>query len=141
MTQLRPIAEGDLEDNTYRMLGEFFVAFARVELNLSLLVGPDGTFAEKLDRFFAVADSGMADNQFFEMAAWFMAADSLREIRNRFAHGRWSFIDRTQTVVHVSGYPPATQIEWRFSLAELHAILQDTKSLASDIGPIARSWH
>lgn len=137
MTQLRLTEESDLEDSTYRMLGEFLVAFARVELNLSLLVGPDGTFGDKLDRFFAVAHNGLADTRSFEMVAWFMAADSLREVRNRFAHGRWGFIDRTQTVVHVSGYPPGRQIERRFSLAELDGILQDTKSLASEICKIA----
>lgn len=136
MSQSREVS--NLEDSTYRMLGEFFVAFARVELNLSLRVGPAGTFGDKLDRFFEVAHYIQVDNQFFKMVAWYMAADSLREIRNRFAHGRWGFDDYTQTVVHVSGYPPNIQNELHFSLAELDMILQDTKLVGSEICDLPR---
>lgn len=41
----------EIEDTPHRLLGRFFIAFARVELSLALLVGADGTFHEKLEYF------------------------------------------------------------------------------------------
>ena len=137
MSNPRLIEPDDLEDLTHRLLGRFFVAFARVELNLSLRVGPDGSFGTKLVRFFEAAHLGPANERFYEMVAWYMAADSAREFRNCFAHGRWGFINYTQTICHVSGYPPNPQSEMRFSLAQLDAIVSDTELLGSEICPIA----
>lgn len=121
----------EIEDAAHRLLGRFFIAFARVELSLALRVGPDGTFHEKLEYFLhtAVALLGDSSTQFCEVMAWYMAADSVRETRNRFAHGRWAFHAHTQSVIHVLGYPPAHQEERRYSLLELGTIVTDTESL------------
>jgi hypothetical protein len=79
-----------------------------------------------------LAQYGGNDVNFCEISAWYMAADSLRKLRNRFAHGRWGFHTQAQMVVHVSGYPPNPQDERHFSLAELDAIMKDVESLGRE---------
>lgn len=121
----------EIEDATHRLLGRFFIAFAGVELSLALRVGADGTFHEKLGYFLETAITLYGDSsaQFCEVMAWYMAADSVRETRNSFAHGRWAFHVHTQRVIHVLGYPPVPQDERRYSLLELDAIVKDTELL------------
>jgi hypothetical protein len=41
----------EMQDVLHRSLGRFFVAFASIELNLSLRVGGAGKFQDKLERF------------------------------------------------------------------------------------------
>jgi hypothetical protein len=125
----------EIQDLTQRLLGRFFIAFASVELNLSLQVGGAGTFQDKLDRFYemAIAQHADSDIHFCEISAWYMAADSMRKMRNRFAHGRWGFLTQTQSVVHVSGYPPDPQDERRFSLAEFDSIVKDAELLGEEL--------
>ena len=55
------------------------------------------------------------------ISTWYMTADSIRETRNLLAHGCWGILQAVQLVVHVSGHPPETQGERRFSLAQLEA--------------------
>jgi hypothetical protein len=123
----------EIEEVTQGLLGRFFIAFARLELNLSLQVGGAGTFQDKLERYYEVAISqfGDSDVHFCEISAWYMEADSLRNLRNRFAHGRWGFHAQEQIVVHVSGYPPDLQDERHFSLSELDSIVKDAESLGN----------
>lgn len=124
----------EIEDETHRLLGRFFIAFARIELSLALLVGADGTFHDKLEEFLntAVSLRGDSATQFSEVMCWYMAADSVRETRNRFAHGRWAFHTHTQSVIHVNGYSPAHQEERRYSLPELRAIVTETELLNAE---------
>jgi len=128
------LASEEIEDETHRLLGRFFIAFARIELSLALRVGPDGTFHDKLEEFLNTAVSLIGDStaQFSEVMVWYMAADSVRENRNRFAHGRWAFHAHTQSVIHVLGYPPAHQEERRYSLLELSAIVTETELLNAE---------
>jgi hypothetical protein len=130
----------EIQDFTHCLLGRFFIAFASVELNLSLQVGGTGTFQDKLERFYemAIAQYGDSDVNFFEISAWYMAADSMRNLRNRFAHGRWGFLTQAQSVVHVSGYPPDPQDERRFSLAELDSIVKDAELLGEELFKMVR---
>lgn len=84
-----PLAHIEMEARLHSILGHFFVAFARMELNLSLRVGGHETFGKKLERFLN-APVGVTDREytFCKIQAWYMAADSMRELRNRLAHGR-----------------------------------------------------
>lgn len=128
----------EMEDHTYRFLGRFFVIFARIELNLTLRVGDKGNFSDKLERFLVQTATQHGDNnlKFCEIFAWYMAADSVRDTRNRFAHGRWGFHTHAQRVVHVSGYPPASQFERFYSLAQLDSIIMDIELLDEELGKI-----
>lgn len=129
----------DREEQLHRLLGRFFVAFAEVELNLSLRVGGAGTFREKLERLADAADMQRSDSddRYCQILTWYMAADSIREVRNRLAHGRWGYLPQAQCFVHVSGYPPGPQDERRFSLSGLDAIVEDTGLLNTDLVRIA----
>jgi hypothetical protein len=130
----------EIQHFTHCLLGRFFIAFASVELNLSFRVGGEGTFHEKLDRFhdLAMDQHSESDVHYCEISAWYMAADSLREIRNLFAHGRWGFLTHSQSIVHVSGYPPGPQQERFFSLAEFDAVVKDAELLVKELTKIAR---
>jgi hypothetical protein len=125
----------ELEGELHRLLGRFFVVFAGVELNLALRVGGEGTFGAKLDRLVNTAGMqyGNNDDGYCKLLAWYMAADSIREIRNRLAHGRWGYLPHMQLVVHVSGYPSGVQDERRFSLHELDVIVQDVELLNKEL--------
>lgn len=124
----------ELEAQFHQVLGRFFTAFAGVELNLSLRVGGAGSFADKLERFLESAGALMNNHdEYCEAASWYMAADSIREVRNRFAHGRWGILAAVQLIAHVSGYPPEIQPERRFSLSELEAIVKDAELLNKDL--------
>lgn len=130
------LSNQEIRDFTQRSLGRFFIAFANVELNLSLQVGGAGSFGDKLERFYemAICQCPDSDIHFYEISAWYMAADSMRTMRNRFAHGRWGFLTQTQSVVHVAGYPPDPQNERRFSLPELDSIVEDAELLGKELG-------
>jgi hypothetical protein len=124
-----PFDYEQMEEQLHLLLGRFFVTFARVELNLSLQVGGSGSFREKLERYIDDVGARFSENneEFHKIATWYMAADSLREIRNLFAHGRWGIAQNTQQIAHVAGYPPDTQIERRFSLSELNSLVKEAE--------------
>lgn len=126
----------ELEEKLYPILGRFFVGFARMELNLSLRVGGNGTFNTKLERLLQSASEANGEEIFCKILAWYMAADAMREMRNRLAHGRWGYLAHLQQVAHVAGYPPDPQDERRFSFDELDAIVRDVQLLSNDLGRI-----
>jgi hypothetical protein len=125
----------ELEAQFHQVLGRFFVTFAGIELNLSLRVGGAGSFADKLERFLEFAGDQMNnhDDAYCDAVSWYMAADSIREVRNLFAHGRWGILPAIQLIAHVSGYPPDTQPERRFSLPELEALVKDAELLNKEL--------
>lgn len=124
-----PFDYEQMEEQLYLLLGRFFVTFARVELNLSLRVGGSGSFGEKLERYIDDVGFRFSDNneEFHKIATWYMAADSVRETRNLFAHGRWGISQNTQQIAHIAGYPPDAQVERRFSLSELNSLVKEAE--------------
>lgn len=128
-----------IEEHLHLVIGSFFVTFARVELNLSFRVGAAGSFNQKLDRFIDDVGAKFSDNdeEFCKIAAWYMAADLMRETRNLFAHGRWGILQHAQLVAHVAGYPPEAQVERRFSLSELGTFVKDAELLDTELTTIA----
>lgn len=129
-----PLEYKQMEEQLHRLLGRFFVTFARVELNLSLQVGGSGSFGQKLDRYIDTGARFSENNdEFDKIATWYMAADSLREIRNIFAHGRWGIAQNTQQISHVAGYPPDTQVERRFSLLELNRLVTEAELVETQL--------
>lgn len=128
-----------MEEQLHLLLGRFFVTFARVELNLSLRVGGYGLFSQKLDRFIDDFGARFSDNdeEFHKIATWYMAADSLRETRNLFAHGRWGILQNAQLISHVAGYPPDAQVERRFPLYELNSLVKEAELVDTELAKIA----
>ena len=139
MTSTVRLSYDQLEEQLHRLFGRFFVTFASVELNLSLRVGGAGTFGQKLERFINVFGTHVShsDDEFCRVSTWHMAAESIRETRNLLAHGRWGIHSAGQRVVHVSGYPPDTQVERRFSLVELDVLVKDAELLNQELSKIA----
>lgn len=131
-----PLDYFELEEKLYPILGRFFVGFARMELNLSLRVGGAGTFNTKLERLLQSASEVNSEETFCKILAWYMAADAMREMRNRLAHGRWGYLAHLQQVAHVAGYPPDPQDERSFSFDELDVIVRDVESLSNELGRI-----
>jgi hypothetical protein len=66
-----------------------------------------------------------------------MAADSMRETRNLFAHGRWGILQNAQLVAHVTGYPSNAQVERRFPLSGLNNLVKDAELLNKELTKIA----
>lgn len=134
-----PLYYEQMEEQLHLLLGRFFVTFARVELNLSLRVGDSGSFSHKLERYIDDVGSRFSDNdeEFHKIATWYMAADSLRETRNLFAHGRWGILQNAQLIAHVTGYPPNPQVERRFSLSELNSLVKDAELVDKELTKIA----
>ena len=133
-----PFDYEQMEEQLHLLLGRFFVTFARVELNLSLRVGGSGSFSEKLERYIDDVGSRFSDNneEFYKIATWYMAADSVREIRNLFAHGRWGIALNTQQIAHVAGYAPDIQVERRFSLSELNSLVKEAELVDKELTKI-----
>jgi hypothetical protein len=128
-----------MDEQLQLLLGRFFVTFAGVELNLSLRVGGAGSFSQKLERFIDDLGARFSDNdaEFSKIAAWYMAADSIRKTRNLFSHGRWRILQNAQLIVHVTGYPPNPQVERRFPLSGLNNLVKDTELLNKELTKIA----
>lgn len=129
----------ETQDFTDRSLGRFFRTFASLEFALSLRIGGTGNFQDKLERFYekALTQHPDSDTYLAEVSAWYKAANSLRMLRNRFAHGRWGFPTK-DCIVHVAGYPPDLQDERRFSAAELNSIVQDAELLEEELSKLVR---
>lgn len=123
----------------HRSLDRLFIAFANVKPSLALQVGGAGRFQDKLERFYemAIAEYPDSEKNLCEIFAWYMTADSMRTMRNRFAHGSWGFDTRAQSVVHVAGYPPDSPDERRFSLPKLDSIVKDAESLGEELFKMA----
>ncbi len=128
-----------MDEQLHLLLGRLFVTFAGVELNLSLRVGGAGSFSQKVDRFIDDIGARFSDNneEFAKVATWYMAADSMRETRNLFAHGRWGILQNAQLVAHVTGYPPNAQVERRFPLSGLDNLVKDAELLNIELTKIA----
>jgi len=133
------LSSEQMDEQLHLLLGRFFVTFAGVELNLSLRVGGDGSFSQKLNRFIDDLGTRFSENdeEFAKIATWYMAADSIRETRNLFAHGRWEILQDAQLVAHVTGYPPNAQVERRFPLSEFNNLVKDAELLNKELTKIA----
>lgn len=150
------LSRTEIAELLYRCLGRLLVVFANIELNIAVSLAnawDDGKlsgdfrtmdqakFYEKLELFFAllVAECGEDDDRYCEYFAWYMAADSIREARNRFAHGRWAFLEHAQSVNHVAGYPDAKQDERHYSFDQLNAILDEAELVRRQLDTITRA--
>lgn len=88
-------------------------------------------FQDKLENFIhiSVMNKDRNDIHYQQCFEWYQAADSVREARNRFAHGRWAFLRNEPHIVHVAGYPDGKQDELRLSLADLNDIVEAAVSV------------
>lgn len=147
-----------IEEHAYRSLGRLFVVVADIELKLALGLGvspPESrrypgvkserlSFQEKMEELVAILALELAASKHRqeELAAWRDAADVMRQNRNRFAHGRWAFLEREQRVAHVAGYPDGDQETRRYAVDDLDAIVQQAERVAVVLDKIiANRWR
>jgi hypothetical protein len=153
---VRILTEEELENEAHRLLGKLFAVFGGLEMNLGLFnagLNPaipfvqeaerqdDFNFAEKLQHLLKAAHSRCEYDidGFSRWAEWYMAADSVREVRNRLAHGRWGVIPHEQCVAHVSGLPGTShQNERRYSLAQLEAEVQEAQRVNAEFSRLTK---
>lgn len=153
MTQA--LSPTQLEDEAARLLGQLLFAFGRLEASLGFFLtwGRDDwpgaldqcheqcTFAGKLDLVLQWAGQRYADDvdAYNKCAAWYMAADSVREVRNRLAHGRWGFAYGAQVVANVSGLPGSpSQDERRYSLNQLENEVLEVRRVQAEFEELWR---
>lgn len=152
------LTEEELEDGASRLLGKLLFAFGRIEMNLALFLGglqldepfdrvmarlEKCTFDDKLDILLDAVGQRYDDDieLYGHWAEWYMAADSLRDLRNRLAHGRWGIIGHLQIVAHVAGLPGSPkQKETRYSLALLGAEVAEAPRIVAEFSSLRRRW-
>jgi hypothetical protein len=72
---------------------------------------------------------------------WIDSANALREMRNRFFHGRWGVSPVRQQVFNVVGLPTSPdQQEIGYSIDELQAFLDSMGRLQRDFQALRKSW-
>lgn len=72
---------------------------------------------------------------------WFRRADAVRVKRNQLVHGRWDVDPYRSQVINVVGVPTSPdQTEYRFTLAELQAVLDELKQLQTELSKLRKQW-
>jgi UDP-2,3-diacylglucosamine pyrophosphatase LpxH len=144
------LPDTELEAMAAQHLGRLLFVFGGLELNLGqTLVNtrPPAeaeseaarveklAFGEKLDELESrVLASHAGDAETLaRWRKWFLAADTLRKLRNRFAHGRWEFQHYHQQIVHVCRLPGSgDQEEVRYTLDEFAAHVASAEEVAEE---------
>jgi hypothetical protein len=152
------LPDTELEAMAAQHLGRLLFVFGGLELNLGLtLVNArppaeseseaarveELTFGEKLNELESrVLASHAGDARALaRWQKWFLAANALRKLRNRFAHGRWGFQHYHQHIVHVCMLPGSgNQEEVRFTLDEFAAHVASAEEVAEEFY-ILRDLH
>ncbi|MGZ5183376.1 MAG: hypothetical protein ACXWC2_23095 [Ramlibacter sp.] len=152
------LPETELEATAAQYLGRLLFVFGRLELNLGLaLVNlhpasasereaarvEELRFGDKLKELEAKVLASHAANAraLARWRKWFLAADTLRELRNAFAHGRWGFQHYHQQIVHVSHVPGGgDRKEVRYTLEEFAAHVAAAEELAEEFSTL-RDMH
>lgn len=145
-----------LKREAYCFVGAIFDLFAKLEMNLALFVARASScthfdqaiawqeevyFNEKLQVLLdAIGAHYKHDiDGYSRWAEWYMAADALRELRNRLAHCRWGYILHEQRVASVAGLPGSpNQNEIRYSLEELAAEVAEAERVCDEFSRLTR---
>jgi UDP-2,3-diacylglucosamine pyrophosphatase LpxH len=152
------LPDTELEATAAQHLGRLLFVFGGLELHLDqtlVNVRPPAeleseaarveklAFGDKLDELASRVQASHAGDAkaLARWQKWFLAANTLRELRNRFAHGRWGFQHYHQQVVHVRNLPGSgNQEEVRFTLDEFAAHVASTEEVAEEF-TILRDLH
>jgi hypothetical protein len=142
------LPDTELEAMAAQHLGRLLFVFGGLELNLGLTLvsaRPPAEseaakveqlrFGQKLDELESRVLASHAGNPeaLARWRKWFLAADTLRKLRNRFAHGRWGFQHYHQQIVHVCRLPGSgNQEEVRYTLDEFAAHVASAEEVAEE---------
>lgn len=155
---MKDLFDSELEAMAAQCLGKLLFTFGRLETNLAVALGnakPQRefenvmakvaklSFAEKLKIWEEEIIKGYAGN--VDALAcwdkWFTSANSLRDTRNRFAHGRWGFLVAHGRVAHVTGVPgDSTQYSTFYTLDELAYLVSDAQRVADEFSRVYKTF-
>lgn len=148
----------DLEREAATILGYMLFEYSRLEMDLGLLIawkenGQDlDSLTRKLETENFNAKLASLDksirSKFANMvhaaesyATWIEQAHKLRELRNRFFHGRWGVNSTAQTISCVVGLPTSPdQQEHAYSIDDLKSALDSLRMLRADLQKLRGTW-
>lgn len=150
-------ARQGLEQASSSILGRLLFEFSRLDMLLGLMLvwSNEGSqlerltklvsaysFHKKLELLAELARIKYGTNQAALHAhnSWLAEANVVREERNNLVHGRWGIDHMTDQVVNVVGLPTGDQVERRYTIRELKAVLTRMQRLQKSLGALRAQW-
>lgn len=150
-------ARQGLEQASATTLGRMIFEFSRLDMALGLMLvwAYDGsqlekltktvsgyTFHKKLDLLAELAREKYQANQEAMEAhtKWSAEAHKVRTNRNNLIHGRWGVDFMKNQVVNIVGLPTGEQIEQRYTIPELKAVLERMQQLQEELSNLRERW-
>ncbi|MCB1892770.1 MAG: hypothetical protein KDF48_11150 [Rhodocyclaceae bacterium] len=150
-------ARQGLEQASATTLGRMIFEFSRLDMNLGLMLAwahggsklekltrmvAGYTFHKKLDFLAELAKSKYQANQeaIDAHTVWLTEAHEVRTNRNDLIHGRWGVDHINNQVVNIVGLPTGEQIERRYTISELKAVLERMQQLQKQLSTLREQW-
>lgn len=150
-------ARQGLEQASATILGRLIFEFSRLDMNLGLMLAwaHEGsqlekltkmvsgyTFHKKLDFLAELVETKHQGNQeaMDAHAKWLVEAHEVRTNRNDLIHGRWGVDHMKNQVVNIVGLPTGEQIERRYTIQELKAVLVRMQQLHMQLLTLRERW-
>lgn len=154
--EIQRVRQG-LEQASASILGRMLFEFSRLDVSLGLVLvwSSDGSrlelltrrvadysFHKKLEYLAELACSRYESNQAALAAhtGWIKQANDVREERNNLVHGRWDADPMNDRVVNVVGLPTGEQVENRYTIPELKAVLERIAQLRDNLYALRDQW-
>jgi len=150
-------ARKGLEQASATTLGRMIFEFSRLDMALGLMLAwaHEGsqlekltkmvsgyTFHQKLGFLAELAQEKYQANQeaMKAFSMWLTAAHEVRTNRNNLIHGRWGVDHMNNGVVNIVGLPTGEQIERRYAIPELKALLVRMQQLREQLSRLRAQW-
>lgn len=150
-------ARRELEQASATTLGRMIFEFSRLDMALGLMLAwaYDGsqlekltktvsgyTFHKKLDLLAELArEKYQSDQEAMEAhTKWSAEAHKVRTNRNDLIHGRWGVDHMKNQVVNIVGLPTGEQIDQRYTIPELKAVLVRMQQLQKELSNLRERW-
>lgn len=150
-------ASQGLEQASATILGRMIFEYSRLDMALGLMIVwvnegaqlesltkriADFVFHKKLELLADLMTRKYHGNveALAAYAEWLEEAHAVREERNALVHGRWGVDPMSNQVVNVLGLPTGEQVERRYTIAELKALLLRMQKLQQSLATLRAQW-
>lgn len=150
-------ARQGLEQASSSILGRMIFEYSRLDMALGLLLvwANEGSHLERLTKLVAgytfhkkleaLAEFARTKYQANQVAldahaSWLAEAHVVRSERNDLVHGRWGVDPINSQVVNVVGLPTGDQVERRYTVPELKAVLVRMQNLQEHLAVLREQW-
>lgn len=150
-------ARRGLEQASATTLGRMIFEFSRLDMALGLMLAwayegsqvekltktvSGYTFHKKLNLLEELAREKYHDNQEATEAhtKWSAEAHKVRTNRNDLIHGRWGVDHMKNQVVNIVGLPTGEQLDRRYTIPELRAVLLRMQQLQEELSNLRDRW-